>query len=114
MLAKDTMVIVQTVRCLYRSRADNNRRSILVHSMIKVLHCVNFAKHRHYYFSDFFMGRIQWRVQRGGRGWGELRVLEHPAQLWRNSQISSSVATVFTDNQQLVARTDNEITGLTL
>ena len=40
---------------------------------------------------------------------GGLRVLEHPPQLWHNSQISSSVATLYADNQQLVARTNNEL-----
>ena len=44
---------------------------------------------------------------------GGLRVLEHPPQLWHNSQISSSVATVYADNRQLlVARTKNKLTGL--
>ena len=43
---------------------------------------------------------------------GGLRVLEHPPQLWHNSQISSSVATVYADNRQLVARTNNKLTGL--
>ena len=43
---------------------------------------------------------------------GGLRVLEHPPQLWHNSQISSSVATIYADNRQLVARTKNKLTGL--
>ena len=46
-------------------------------------------------------------VSKGGGG--GLRVLEHPPQLWHNSQISSSVATLYADNQQLVARTNNEL-----
>ena len=37
---------------------------------------------------------------------GGLRVLEHPRH---NSQISSSVAPLYADNQQLVARTNNEL-----
>ena len=41
---------------------------------------------------------------------GGLRVLEHPPQLWNNSQISSSVATIYADNRQLVARTNNKLT----
>ena len=39
-------------------------------------------------------------------------MLEHPPQLWNNSQISSSVATIYADNRQLVARTNNKLTGL--
>ena len=45
-----------------------------------------------------------------GMSKGGLRVLEHPPQLWHNSQISCSVATVYADNQQLIARTSNELT----
>ena len=43
---------------------------------------------------------------------GGLRVLEHPPQLWHNSQISSSVATIYADNRELVARTNSKLTGL--
>ena len=44
-------------------------------------------------------------VSKGGGG-GGLRVLEHLPQLWHNS---SSVATAYADNRQLVARTNNEL-----
>ena len=45
----------------------------------------------------------QWRVQGGAPG------ARAPPQLWHNNQISSSVATLYADNQQLVARTNNEL-----
>ena len=50
----------------------------------------------------------------GGGGGGGLRVLKHPPppQLWHNSQISSSVATICADNQELVAGTNNKLTGV--
>ena len=55
-----------------------------------------------YRFTHIFeLEQYQWRVRGGGGGGGGLRVLEHPPQLWYNSQISSSVATVYADNQQL-------------
>ena len=43
---------------------------------------------------------------------GVLRVLEHPHQLWHNSQFSSSVTNIITDNQRLEATTNNKLTGL--
>ena len=42
----------------------------------------------------------------------ELRELEHPPQLWHNSQLSSSLTTIFTDNRKLAATTNNKLTGL--
>ena len=42
----------------------------------------------------------------------ELRELEHSPQLWHNSKLSISVATIVTYNQELVATTNNKLTGL--
>ena len=56
-------------------------------------------------------GIQQGRVQRGGGG---LRGLEHPPKVWHNSQLSSCMITIVTDKQQLVAKTNNKFTGLTL
>ena len=52
------------------------------------------------------------RAESSGVSKRGLRVLKHPPQLWHNRQISSSVATVYADNRQLVARTNNKLTGL--
>ena len=45
---------------------------------------------------------------------GGLRGLEHPPKVWHNSQLSSCVTTILTDKQQLVAKTNNKLTGLAL
>ena len=45
---------------------------------------------------------------------GGLRGLEHPPKVQHNSQLSSCVTTIVTDKQQLVAKTNNKLTGLTL
>ena len=45
---------------------------------------------------------------------GGLKGLEHPTKVWHNSQLSSCVTTILTDKQQLVAKTNNKLTGLTL
>ena len=37
----------------------------------------------------------------------ELRELEHPPQFWHNSQLSSSLTTIFTDNRKLAATTND-------
>ena len=42
----------------------------------------------------------------------ELRELEHPPQLWHNSEISISVTTIVTHNRKLAATTNNKLTGL--
>ena len=42
---------------------------------------------------------------------GGLRGLEHPPKVWYNSQLSSCVTT---KKQQLIAKTNNKLTGLTL
>ena len=43
---------------------------------------------------------------------GGLRGLEHPPKVWHNSQLSSCVTIIVTDKQQLVAKTNNKLTGL--
>ena len=45
---------------------------------------------------------------------GGLRGLEHPPKFWHNSQLSSCVTTIVTDKQQLIAKTNNKLTGLAL
>ena len=45
---------------------------------------------------------------------GGLRGLEHPPKVWHNSQLSSCMTTIVTDKQQLVAKTNNKLTGLAL
>ena len=45
---------------------------------------------------------------------GGLRGLEHPPKVWHNSQLSSCVTTIVTDKQQLIAKTNNKLTGLAL
>ena len=50
----------------------------------------------------------------GGGGGGGLRGLEHPPKVWHNSQLRSCVTTIVTDKQQLVAKTNNKLTGLAL
>ena len=45
---------------------------------------------------------------------GGLRGLEHPPKVWHKSQHSSYVTTIVTDKQQLVAKTNNNLTGLAL
>ena len=51
---------------------------------------------------------IQGRVQRGGSGgWSTPQ-----AKVWHNSQLSSCVTTIVTDKQQLIAKTNNKLTGL--
>ena len=45
---------------------------------------------------------------------GGLRGLEYPPKVWHNSQLSSCVTTIVTDKQQLVAKTNNKLTGLAL
>ena len=45
---------------------------------------------------------------------GGLRGLEDPPKVWHNSQLSSCVTTILTDKQQLVAKTNNKLTGLAL
>ena len=42
------------------------------------------------------------------------RGLEHPPKVWHSSQLSSCVTTIVTDKQQLVAKTNNKLTGLAL
>ena len=37
-----------------------------------------------------------------------------PPKVWHNSQLSSCVITIVTDKQQLVANTNNKLTGLAL
>ena len=43
---------------------------------------------------------------------GGLRGLEHPPRVWHNNQLSSCVTTIVTDKQQLIAKTNNKLTGL--
>ena len=43
-----------------------------------------------------------------------LRGLEHPPKVWHSSQLSSCVTTIVTDKQQLIAKTNNKLTGLAL
>ena len=45
---------------------------------------------------------------------GGLRGLEHPPKVWLNSQLSSCVTTIVTNKQQLIAKTNNKLTGLAL
>ena len=45
---------------------------------------------------------------------GGLRGLEHPPKVWHNSHLNSCVTTIVTEKQQLVAKTNNKLTGLTL
>ena len=45
---------------------------------------------------------------------GGIRGLEHPPKVWHNSQLSSCVTTIVTDKQQLIAKTNNKLTGLAL
>ena len=45
---------------------------------------------------------------------GGLRGLEHPPKVWHSCQLSSCVTTIATDKQQLVAKTNNQLTELTL
>ena len=52
------------------------------------------------------------RVLDSGVSSMELMELEHPPQLWHNSQLSSSLTTIFTDNRKLAATTNNKLTGL--
>ena len=60
-----------------------------------------------------FIGYIIILYSRGVSS-GGLRGLERPAKVWYNSQLSSCVTTIVTDKQQLVAKTNNKLTGLTL
>ena len=45
---------------------------------------------------------------------GGLRGLEHPPKVWHNSHLNSCVTTIVTEKQQLVAKINNKLTGLTL
>ena len=47
---------------------------------------------------------------------GGLRGLEHPPKVWHNGQLSTSCVTtiIVTDMQQLIAKTNNKLTGLAL
>ena len=45
---------------------------------------------------------------------GGLRGLEHPPKVWHNIQLSSCVTTIVTEKQQLIAKTNNKLTGLAL
>ena len=54
-----------------------------------------------------------WDPHRGVSS-GGLRGLEHPPKVWHNSQLSSCVTIIVTDEQQLVAKTNIILTGLAL
>ena len=51
---------------------------------------------------------------RRGVSSGGLRGLEHPPKVWPNSQLSSCVTTIVTEKQQLIAKTNNKLTGVAL
>ena len=51
-------------------------------------------------------------VETSGVSSMELRELEHPPQLWHNSETSISVITINTLNRKLVAPTNNKLTAL--